>query len=488
MGVLAWYLLTSAGDADTLELLEMFGEMGWALVASGTGVLGNLAILCWLLPLADRRFTPELDRFLDALRKKESKQHSKRKIQSQTTTKINDDRFGEELRRAIARVPSMFDQIGETATVLDGAVAKLHEDMTKLTSTTATLVRSTSSLNRMPESLDTVLSKVLEDLSDEADALRNDMRMWKSERRSEAAESHAKIQSVIEKASSQYNGATDKMNETVRVATASVEALPSRVASAIEGSGESLARKFNDKLEQRLASFRDGIVDGLDKIFEWQNAVSEHLDEARRQHDRATHDLVTTTADVVARVQSLPGAVAAGVEKVSEKLGLEFGHEAHQHVTQLRSALQEDAKELRDELQKHEKYLLDTTMQELRKISEHLLNKTVHDLGGISEKLAAVLDCFPDRVATVNARLTDVESELTDIVARIEETSLALRSAHDKTGDMLAGLGRSTEDLGQVIRELAEALRKPRRKGWWWKFSRRSYDEIPSASPRRRAT
>ena len=464
MGALALHLL--AGDApqdDALGLL--LGEMGWALVASGTGVLGNLAILWVLLPWANRRFNPELDRFLEELHKEEAEQRAQVETLSQTTAEIIGNRLGEELRSAITRVPRMFEQLAETATVLGEATDKFDADVKTLTSTSAALVRSTSSL-----------------------------------------------QSAIERASSQHDEAADKLNTTSREVAASVhdaaaklaettltvrksvEDLPGLVASEVERSGASLGRKFSDAIEPHVTGFKNGVADGLDRTIEWQNTVIEHLNEARRQHGRAIHDLVTGTTDVVTKVQGLPGAVADGVEKVSDKLGREFGHQARQHVALLRSTLHEDAKELRRHLQRHESHLLNTTVQELRTVSEQLLNKTVHDLEGISEKLAAVLDGFPEHVAAINTGLDDAEGELRDILGRIEEASSALRAAHDKTGDMLAGLRSSTDGLGQVIRqfpkahaqairELAEALRKPRRRGWWRRLRRRSHDETPSATP-----
>ena len=469
MGALALHLLVGGAPQDD-ALGHLLGEMGWALVASGTGVLGNLAILWVLLPWANRRFNPELDRFLDELREEEAKQRAQVNTPSQATAEIIGNRVGDELRRAIARVPRMFEQLGKAATVLGDAADKFDADVTTLTSTTAELVRSTSSL-----------------------------------------------QSVIERASSQHDEAADKLNTTSREVAASVndaatnlaettlavqkavEHLPGLVASAVERSGESLGRKFSDAIEPHVTGFRDGVAVGLDKTIEWQNVLTDHLNEAQRQHGRAFHDLATRTADIVTRVECLPDAIAEGVGKVSDKVGREFGHQARQHVEQLRTTLKEDAQELRRHLQRHESHLLNTTVQELRNVSEQLINKTVHDLEGISEKLAAVLNDFPEHVTAVNTRLADAEGELRDVVARIGKTSSELRSAHDKTGDMLAGLGTSTEDLGQVIRqlaavhaqairELAVALRPPRRKGSWWRRRRRSHDATPSATPGQGAT
>ncbi len=527
MGALALHLLTAdPSQGDALELL--LGEMGLALVASGTGVLGNLAILWGLLPRANRLFNPELDRFLRELRNQETRS-AKQETLGPAIPEIIVERLGEELRDAIARVPTMFEQLGETATTLETAAEKLDTDVAQLTSASNTLARSTVSLNRMPEQLDTVLGKALAGLSSEADALRNDMRAWESERRSAAAESHANLQNAITRASSQHNETADQLKETTRALAASVaqaaielaestqlvaasveglpglvtsavkdavaglaEAaqavqqsvldLPDLVASVVEASGESLGRQLSDAVEPHVTSFGDGLAAGLDKTIEWQNVVMGHLKEARRQHDRATRELLTSTNDVVMKVRELPDAVADGVKKVSDKLGREFGFEARQHVAQLRSTLHENAKELRRNLERHESHLLNTTVQELRKVSEKLLGKTVRDLEEISEKLAAVLDGFPEHVAAASTRLDDAEDELKDIQARIKETSLALRSAHDETAEMLAGLTSATEGLGQVIGQLAEALRS-RRKRWWQRLWRRSPDGATSETP-----
>ena len=469
MGALALHLLLT-GDASQNDALDiLFGELGWALVASGTGVLGNLAILWGLLPLANRRFNPELDRFLNELHKEEAEQRAQVETLSQTTAEIIGNRLGEEVRSAISRAPRMFEQLGETATVLGEAADKFDADVKTLTSTSATLIRSTSSLQ-----------SAIERASSQHD---------------EAAD---KLTTTSREMAASMHDAAAKLAETTLAVRKSVEDLPGLVASEVEQSGESLGRKFSDAIEPHVTGFRDGVADGLDSTIKWQNTVIEHLDEARRQHGRAIHDLVSGTTDIATLMQGLPDAVADGVEKVSDRLGREFGHQARQHVAQLRTTLQEDVKELRRHLERHENHLLNTTVQELRTVSEQLLNKTVHDLEGTSEKLAAVLDGFPEHVAAIKTGLDDAESELSDILGRIEEASSALRTSHDKTGDMLAGLRSSTDGLGQVIlhlakahaqaiRELAEALPKPRRKKWWKRFRRRSRDRTATAVPGQRA-
>lgn len=526
MGALALHLLTadpSQGDA----LDQLLGEMGWALLASGTGVLGNLAILWGLLPRANRLFNPELDRFLEELRDQETRSATG-ETAGPTIPEIIGDRIGEELRGAIARVPTMFEQLGETATTLGVVAEKLDMDVTKLTSASDTLARSTASLNGMPEELDTVLSKALKGLSSEADTLVADLRAWESERRSATAESHASLMSAISKASSQHEevavrlnetvqtvadsvsqaalqvagpaqavaesaealpgrveaavkGATAKLADTNRAVRASVQALPGKVAAAVEGSGESLGRQLDDAVGKHVNEFRVAVADGLNKTMEWQNAVRGHLEEARRQHDRAIHDLVARTADVATKVEDLPGAVADGVERSSDRIGREFGHEARQHVAQLRSDLQADARELRRRLERHENHLLNTTVQELRKVSEELVNTTVRDLEGVSEKLAAVLDGFPEHVGAVNTRLDDAETELKDLLARFGAASSGLRAAYERTCDMLAQLDETAAAQEEAIRKLTEAVRE--RSPWWRKLFRRSRPKTRGAAP-----
>lgn len=469
MGALALHLLLTGDPSQNDALDILFGELGWALVASGTGVLGNLAILWGLLPLANRRFNPELDRFLGELHKEEAEQRSQVETLSPTTAEIIGNRLGEEVRSAISRAPRMFEQLGETATVLGEAADKFDADVKTLTSTSATLIQSTSSLQ-----------SAIERASSQHD---------------EAAD---KLTTTSREMAASMQDAAAKLAETTLAVRKSVEDLPGLVASEVEQSGESLGRKFSDAIEPHVTGFRDGVADGLDRTIKWQNTVIEHLDDARRQHGHAIHDLVSGTTEIATLVQGLPDAVADGVEKVSDRLGREFGHQARQHVAQLRTTLQEDIEKLRRHLERHENHLLNTTVQELRRVSENLLNKTVHDLEGISEKLAAVLDGFPEHVAAIKTGLDDTESELSDILGRIEEASSALRTSHDKTGDMLAGLRSSTDGLGQVIlhlakahaqaiRELAEALPKPRRKKWWKRLRRRSRDRTAAAVPGQRA-
>ena len=479
MGALALHLLTadpSQGDA----LGQLLGEMGLALVASGTGVLGNLAILWGLLPRANRLFNPELDRFLKELRHQETRSAT-RATPGPTIPEIIGDRLGEELRGAIARVPTMFEQLDETATTLGAAAEKLDTDVTKLTSASDTLARSTATLNRMPEELHTVVNKALDGLSSEAETLRNDLRAWESERWSAAAESHANLQGAIARASSQHDEAAGRLKETARAVAASAEALPGKVASAVEGSGESLGRKLSNAVEPHVTGFRNAVTDGLSRTLEWQNAVSGHLKEARRQHDRAIFDLVASTADVAKKVEDLPGAVAEGVKRISDRIGGQFGHEARNHVADLRSALQADAEQLRSDLERHESDLLNTTVQELRRVSEELVNTTVRDLERISEKLVAVLDGFPEHVGAVNVRLDAAETELKDLLAGFREASSGLRAAHDKTGDMLAQLAKSVAGQEEAIRKLTEAIRE--RSPWWRRLRRRSRAKAPSAVP-----
>lgn len=466
MGALALHLM--AGDASQANALnQLLEEMGWALVASGMGVVGNLTILWGLLPWANRRFNPELDRLLSELLKEETEQLAQaEKGLTQTTAEIIGDRLGEELRNAIARVPRMFEQLGETATVLGEAADKFDADVAALTSTTADLVRSTSGLQGVIESAG-----------------------------SQHAEAANKLDAASRGMAASVSEAATEFARTTLAVRESIDGLPALVASAIDGSGERLGRKFSDAIEPHVTGFRDGVATGLEKTIEWQNVVTEHLNEAQRQYGRAMHDLVTRTADIVTGVEGLPGAIAEGVERVSGRLGREFGHEARQHVEQLRTMLREDAEELRRRLERHEDALLHTTVRQLQEVSRQLIDKTVQDLGGVSAKLAAVLNGFPEHVAAVNTRLDEAEGELGDVVGRIGKTSSALSSAHDKTGEMLAGLARSTEDLGQVIRQLAEvhaqAIRElaealhapPQKRRWWWGRRRHSRDGTPNATP-----
>ena len=509
MLALALYLLLAGPSQGDAALEGLLREMGWALGASFTGVIGNLVILWGLLPWANRIFNPELDRFLNELRDQETRSAT-REASGPTAAETIGNRLGKELRSAIARVPKVFEQFGETVTTLGVAADKLDTDVTKLTSASENLARSTASLNRMPEELDTVLGKALTGLSTEAETLLADLRAWESERQSAAAESHAKLQSAIAKARSQHDEAADRLKEMAqavadsadtlpgRVAAAvndgttkladanravqkSVDALPGKVTVALEASGKSLGHQFDDAVEQHVKRFRDGMADGLRRTTEWQNAVSGHLEEARKQHDRAIYDLVAKTTDVDKTVQGLPDAVAEGVETISDKLGRQFGVEARNHVADLRSALKEDAEQLRRNLERHESHLLNTTVQELRKVSEELVNTTVRDLDGISEKLAAILDGFPEHVGAVNTKLDDAEAALKDILAGFVDVSDGLRTAHDNTSDMLAKLVESARDQKEATRELTKAIRE--RSPWWRRLFGRSRAKTRGAPP-----
>ena len=450
----------SQGDA----LEQLLGEMGLALGASFMGVVGNLVILWGLLPKANSLFNPELNRFLKELRDQETRSATREALGPTAAATIG-DRLGEELRIAIARVPKVFEQFGETVTTLGAAADKLDADVTQLTSASENLAQSTASLDKVPEELDTVLSRALNGLSSEADTLRTDLRTLESKRRSAAAESQAKLQSAIA-------NATAKLAETNRAVQKSVDALPGKVAVTLETSGKSLGRQFDNSVEKHVKGFRVAVAEGLNKTMEWQNAIGGHLEEARKQHDRAIIDLLARTTDVATKVKDLPGAVADGVERSSDRIGREFGHEAHQHVAQLRSDLQKDARELRRRLERHESHLLNTTVQELRKVSEELVNNTVRDLEGVSEKLAVVLDGFPEHVEAVNTRLDDAEAELKDLLARFGEASSGLRAAYERTGELLAQLAESAAGQEEAIRKLTEAVRE--RSPWWRRLFRRS--------------
>ena len=468
MGALAAHLLT--GDPSQGDALDrLLKEMGWALAASGMGVAGNLGILWGLLPWADRRFNPELDRFLDGLSKEQERQQTQaREPLGHTAAKIIGDRLGQELRTAIGRVPGMFGQLDGTATKLSEAVVGLDAGVTKLTSAAATLSESTSSLNGMPGDLQTVLDKARKQLSDEAGTLLNAMGAWEAERQRSAEEWHTRLKEVLERASFQQEEAAGMLNETAQTVGKSVEDLPGRVAAALESSGESLGRSFREDILPYVTSLQDGISTGIVAAEAWRVAVTGALDAARKQHDDAIHELLNATSELVQQGERLPDDVAAAVERMSQSLGRSFGQEARDHVADLQRAVAESAEELRRRLEEH---------------ASNLLNTTLHDLREISAQLKDVLDGFPRHVDTITTKLDDGEGKLSDLLSRIEKAASGFGSAHTKTQHMLATLEGSAEDHTQAIRELADALRKPRGKRWleslWRRISEQARNVIP---------
>ena len=468
MGALALHLLT--GDPSQGDALDrLLREMGWALVASSMGVVGNLGILWGLLPWANRRFNPELDRFLDGLSKEQERQRTQaREPLGQTAAKIIGDRLGQELRTAIGRVPGMFEQLAGTATKLSEAVVEFDAGVTRLTSAANTLSQSTSSLSRMPGDLETVLDKAGKQLSDEAEKLLNAMGAWEAERQRSAEEWHTKLKEVLKQASFQQEEAAGKLNETAQTVAKSVEDLPGRVAAAVERTGESLGRSFREEVLPYVTSLQDIITTGIAAAEAWRVAVTGALDAARKQHDDAIHELLDATNDIVQQGKRLPADVAAAVEKMSQSLGRSFGQEARDHVADLQRSVAESAEKLRRRLEEH---------------ASNLLNTTLHDLRDISTKLKDVLENFPRHVDAVTTSLHAGEGKLRDLLSRIEAAASGLGSANEKTEHTLATLRRSAEDHAQAIRELAEVLRKPRGKrrlkNLWRRFSDTARSVIP---------
>ena len=622
LAIALWDLRSNGSSPDLNALLR---EMPLALFASVAGVLGNLAILWGLLPLANREFNPKLDRFLKALRKEET-ECAARHPAGPTTAHVLGDGIGEELRAAIARVPpELFKQLDATAATLGEAAEKLGEDVAALTSASDRLARSTDGLSGLPTELDTALAKALQGLSGEAETLRralvssheslqNSVELAGT-RHGEAANTLSRtahsmadavndaaqqlampaqavadsaealpdrvaeavsdatatlsestlavrqsVEALPDRVATAVNGAAqqlatpaqavadaartlpdrvatavndataslsestnavrqavealpdrvgaamndataslsestwavrqavetlpDRVGTAVNDATASlaegttavrqtVEALPDRIGASVDASGELLGRRLSDAVEPHVTGLRDALTAGLSMIVEWQNSVSGHLEEARRQHERVLHDLVARTADVATGVHDLPDSLAKGIGEVSDRIGSRFGHEAREHVADLRSAMEEDRARLRSDLERHESHLLNTTVQELRRVSEELINTTVSDLAGTSEKMAAVLDGFPDHVAAVSSRLDDAEAELKVLLAGFAQASSGLRDAHDQTGDLLDRLVGSAEKQADAIRELTDAIQTVG-SPWWRLLGRRS--------------
>ncbi len=501
MGALALYLMTlnpqEAGpNADVVD--SLLTEMGLALVASGAGVIGNLAILWGLLPWANRRFNPALDSFTKDLRKgigDGGTVSTPPVISTQSVGALDGGPISDKLKQALTWAPEALETLGETAGALSEASSKLHQGVAQMTPLGVALTDAISELRSLSADLGTVWSTAIQSLSKEAHAARSDLRTWKAQQGTVIAEANSALADAMERAAALHSEASVDFGKAVRMVEASLKSLPELVAVAIEGSGEAIRRKIGDELEIHFADLRNGVADGLNEVSQWQGTIAEQLSEARRQHQHITGALVDINSDIVARVQDLPTRMAEAIDKISDGLGTEFGHQAQQHVAALRSAMREDARELTRNLQDHENSLLNTTVRDLRAVSQQLVDETTHELKGVSEKLAQVLHGFPEHIVAVNTRLANAENELLELVARSESAYSTLQLSHDRAADMVAGLDSSTEGLGKMVRlfaevhaqaigELAAAIDMRRRKPWWQRLRRRKEGHAPGDGAR----
>ncbi len=501
MLALALYLLfsgTETGAGDVSRLPEMLYEMGLALIASFTGVSGNLVILWVLLPLANRRFNPGLDDFLARLRAVEINERKQLGPRNQLRIEGAGSQLDEEVIGAVSQLPSALEKIGNAADVFSNSTSILHEDAASLTSASTALTKGVLGLRQVPDELDSGIGKTLAGLQENADALGNALAGANSrfsqlaERLVETGEQitaaadflpqrvsaalndsaesfHLELNKKLDlqldrlgdailEAGSQHREAADQFKSTGDRLGAALTRLPEQVALEVMKSGETLQRSVGDAINPHIAQFRDGVSEGLDKAAKWQQASQKQLD-----------DLKTGMAKVNKSIASLPGQLDEGIKNASGRLGRAFGNEARDFLLDHAKVLQSNLEKLQKELMRHENRLLEKSIENLQVVSQELINDTVRNLSRTSDRLAEVIEKFPEHLKAANERIDLFEANLTTVVNQTKENSTALRSAHERTDKMLEKVAMSASGLSNVIQKLAMTLARPPFWSRWWR-------------------
>ena len=407
-------------EANDQSLGSLIAAMGFALIASLSGVLNNLLITLLLLPQADNRFTTLLQRFKGQLHEASSAHPPQ-----ETFAEAVRSQLGNAFREAVQRFPEAFER-------LDQHVESLASEIERQSTT--------------------VLSAATQ-LRESADGL-------------------AGAAAGIAPAAAGLAVSTDQLR-----------GLPDQIRTTLDSTREAWEQEIRSDQNAFIAGVREvlsehqALLEGTRSAFyEWEERRSNEAEAAERSRRESDLLIRNTTAQVVSTVNTLPSTFATEVERVSNTLGLQFGLEARNYIQDLAQRITDENETLRTQIDRVARELQtsflnstsDVVSRTLQEVYQRVETTLLASLDEVGRGLREALTELPNNASSFAQSLTNADERIQQALNGIRESSDHLARVATLTEgletSLTTALTRATADgvtpLRQEVQQFVTDLRE----------------------------
>ena len=268
-------------SAEAAELDALFEAMGFALVASGSGVVANLVILLRFLRSANAQFERQRTNFVKILQKA-SDESPPQNIMTRLTGQLG-ERLDEVLHTSAQSFPGMIRAFNDNADALATVAQRFDES-------TAAMNTGVSSLSATIEALDAwaadaakaqraYLAELRTVVEAHGEQVRQALEVLEAWRLEMAATEERRREIRIEEQKAHGRVIRDLANTTTDVATAA-EGLAAGFAEEIRRGADVLGREFGTRAQNHVADLISALRDQNDALgAAWERHVNRMLSE-----------------------------------------------------------------------------------------------------------------------------------------------------------------------------------------------------------------
>ncbi len=388
---------TEIATATATALPALFNAMGFALVASGMGVLTNLVILLVLLPSANRLFERRRAAFVGVLQQT-SENHPPQNIATRLTGTMT-ERLDDVLRASAKSLPDVIRAFNDNVSDLGAIVERFQSSTDAMNSGVSALSASVSKLEALPSNL-----------RDEFDA-------WQ-----------VQLQSVT----SSLSASTDSLGS-----------FPAALGDELSSARTAWSRAAADAQREHVVEFRSLIdahashmreaLDMLEALKAGVAAAEERRrelwEEERSRHQSTMRDLSGSMSDIAAAAADLPKGFAEEIRQSADRLGREFGLRAQNQVGDLVAALRDQNESLGAAWERH----VNRMFNEMAGIVHEGLKPTLEGISGIGADLEALGGQVSRAIGEFADHGKGFRDSLQGAAATIDDSSSRLADVHEVT-------------------------------------------------------
>ena len=263
--------------SDAAELDALFEAMGFALLASGSGVVANLVILLGFLRSANAQFERQRTGFVKVLQKA-SDEYPPQNLVTRLTGQLG-ERLDDVLHASAQSFPGMIQAFNDNAGALATVAQRFDECTAAMNSGLSSFPATIEALDACQARLQSVTSELRTVIDTHGSHVRQALEVleaWKAEM---AATEERRHELRIEEQRARDRAVRDLANTTTDVAAAA-EGLATAFAEEIRRSSDLLGREFGTRAQDQVADLVGALRDQNDALgAAWERHVNRMLNE-----------------------------------------------------------------------------------------------------------------------------------------------------------------------------------------------------------------